>query len=90
MKILVYFGGMGHVGAGSGIKLAKRCHFRAKKETILEVILAPFRHLSGGIFECVFRRAPFLHFGWFWSPMVAKKGGFGRSFGGHSGGRVDM
>ena len=65
LKILVYFGGMGPVGGRVWNQVGKKVVFRAKRATILEVILAPFRHFSGGIFECVFRRVPFLHFGWF-------------------------
>ena len=65
LKILVYFGGMGPVGRRVWNQVGKKVVFRAKKQTILEVILALFRHFSGGIFECVFRRVPFLHFGRF-------------------------
>ena len=65
LKILVYFGGMGPVGGHVWNQGGEKVDFRAKNSTILEVILAPFRHFSGGIFECVFRRALFLHFGRF-------------------------
>ena len=65
LKILVYFGGPGPLGGRVWNQVGKRVCFRAKRATILEVILAPFRYFSGGIFECVFRRVPFLHFGRF-------------------------
>ena len=54
--------------------------FRAKVETILEVSLAHFRCFGRRIFECIFMRSHFLHFGRFWSPKVSKREVLGGTF----------